>query len=950
MNKNISFYRERTKTKVKKTYKRKYSRKTRKTRKNKKSRKSRKNRKNRKLKGGSLNIDNFQQPTKPWENRLGAESPLPEVPELPLPKVPEYQRRKLVQLKKGEEMKEVYVGGFRDDVYGQDWTSTNWGPFLMWQFLNNRTKERLDLMSDEWKKRSEGDPGAVPTKEEVQGLALIDIGARGVWELSFDDEIVIDALKCFGIQLNEQKKLYLLIERSNSHTQQNCFPHPVLPRWESHWERQHLKPHGEWTKERGNYSRDIDMIFPFLEFNIKEDGKVEIITKPFVYLFINEKVPIFIDEFNDSFTIVSLIGVSPDGKEFGLPSRKMRPDDASGIKFKIVLEAKGKGITHKLMTELLGKLTIIKRHVLHAHAVGQPWICDKKIPDEEKETVWRVELAEPRLPLKLSKGQGVQEDRILYSVIGTGFDLKQFSADGFGDFDAEYRLNMSSEHDFLRKKFVDTYEPNELVKIRDMSQNPNSFTLKESGFCYVDMGEQIFLGKQNYHYSTKALMLLFNTMNSVPPDHPELKGLEGIFNDNKEILNLISHQLIRKIFGEGVVIKKVEHILEPAELNRYTLDIGGKTIMIEIKYSELNPFGYRKGAGHSFPTLHMDFGILNPVIKRIDLRNREDTIGGIVNLVEDNNRLINYWVNLTRDISSPEFPEPRKDTDAKGLFTEYKRTFDAYTKKSKGNPLYSNSLVLCDKKTTSETKFVELTGKVGTGQTVVKPINYKFTKDESGILPVTYDGLKYGCGFFFLAQEVIHSALTYTADSLAVFHDPLKVFEEKKEKIEEKIEEEIRNLDLDKMKEIVFSYSGNSFTKEQIRNKSRIIPIDRNGKTFWSQFLSRQGMGHHCFLEWKEKQKGKEIARIWRDYVGKKKKEEAVTKIQALARGRMVRKKTQGGSTDPNQNGGAYDPFQEVIRESFEVRFIVKITNEKNESLTNRYLGEPQIGEVFTTI
>jgi hypothetical protein len=83
--------------------------------------------------------------------------------------------------------------------------------FLLWQFLNNRTKERLDLMSDEWKKRSEGDPGAVPTKEEVQGLALIDIGARGVWELSFDDEIVIDALKCFGIQLNEQKKLYLLI-------------------------------------------------------------------------------------------------------------------------------------------------------------------------------------------------------------------------------------------------------------------------------------------------------------------------------------------------------------------------------------------------------------------------------------------------------------------------------------------------------------------------------------------------------------------------------------------------------------------------------------------------------------------------------------------------------------------------------------------------------------------
>ena len=843
-------------------------------------------------------MDQFRQPTEPWKKRLGAEKA----------ETAKYQRRKLVELKEVGKIDEVYVGGFRDEM-GDRHGRMNYYIYFVFQFLNNRTKKLVDTMVPG------RTSGAIPTKEEVCGLALTHIDARGVWELSFDDAAEIDILNYFGVQLNEQNKLYLLIERSNSLTQQNCFQSMKALESQKQWEKQHLKPRGEWTREGIKYSKAIDIILPVLEFNVK-GGHVEITTKPTSYLFVEGEDFIFVAEFNRSFKIVSLkrVGAGVDvelrksGGEYGIFQV-----GSSEQKLKIVLEVpdgfqdwgvpRAKADDHsgmlldqdskiaQMMEKLSGKLTIVKKVSQGKSFAGKPWVCDFKLPTEEHKIAWRVELAEPRLPLGKSKG-----GRILYSVIGTGYDSNDLKPDEFKE---AYQENFGTAGPLDQQNFRATHIPTELVKIRDMSQNPDSFTLKDNGFCYVDMTTE-FHRTQNYHYSTPLLHMLHAFLGGPEKlDPEEQEDLEQIFNENKQFLILVSHKLISKIFGNHDIIK-TEH--SPFH-HKYTLDIGGETIMIEIKFDDIAPLNYRKGASQTFPTLHMDYGI------RAEIRKPRGVARGIVDHGTDNSRLINYWVNLTRDKPTPEF-QHIQGTPIREQFAAFKTTFDTYKETSMGNSLYSNSLVLLDKSITADTLFVELTGKV-TPQAVAKPIDYSVNKDESGMLPVTYDGLNYGCGFFFSSQEVMHAGLTYTADSAALFHDPLKTFKE--------------DMGLDEMRKIAISLGK---PEEEVNSLS---------KSVLRVYLSPFGGWEELFA--KEKEREEEAHR-------KKKEEEVVTKIQALVRG----KQAQARSEDPKQKGGAYDPFREVIRESFEVRFIVKITNEKNEPLTNEYLGEPQIGKKFTTI
>ena len=516
---------------------------------------------------------------------------------------------------------------------------------------------------------------------------------------------------------------------------------------------------------------------------------------------------------------------------------------------------------------------------------------------------------------------------ILYSVINVGYsnqadfqtDYKKLQEIELDAITAEEKLRANSDPnvvDFYKRRkdftiktlklagdrFEESHNRIELVKIRDMSRNSDSFTLKENGFCYVDMAED-FEGKNNYHCS---LIMFYNAW--ILADSGTDKGLLGLMIPKVNgIYNNILQKLIYKIFGGDIEIDPQSVFSGPDRAHIFIKFANGQRVNMHVKsFDGANPIVFRKGPSRYLPKLHMDYNITKDLGRAKSFQSR----------INENERMINYWVNLTRDKSSPDFDFTFTEPWQKQL-SDHEKRFETYMETSNGNPLYSNSLVLCDKKTTSQTIFAEKMQ-----DETLKPVDYSYISDEQGMLPVTYDGLPYGCGYFFSSQEVMHSALSYTSDSLAIFPNPEKVFKS-----------ELDKMSLKEMKELAISFGA---PKKEVKAAplESILNLYKPGGNLYEKFL-----------EWEKSKRA--VGRLevaWKKYVERKKKEEdAATKIQARVRGYRVRK-------PKGQDGGSLDPYGGVIRESLEMRFIVKITGEKGEPLTDKYLGEHQIGQIFTTL
>ena len=886
------------------------------------------------LKGGSFSLDQFKQPTT-WTSRLG--------PEPVVPEVPKYQRRKLVQLKEDEKLENIYTGGVRLDRYDEDNTFI---PHLF-QFLYNKTKH---LVTTLFPNRAPGHP----TEEEVKQLALIYLEARAVVELTCIEAEHREILKYYGVEFNEQNKAFLLIERSNS-LQGKCFglggrrveiePEEVR----GLWEKGHLEPNGEWTRRGNNYYKDIYIVFPVFGIEI-EGNEVKIITNlSFIKILSLEKLfeKIFIVELNKEVPFeIYLIDKNTGSVSTADSYDPWYEEEDPNKQLKIILKEIEaiEGLTEKLSGEIT-----IRTTRKQDERYNEPWICDYELQDPTFTfQMWRVELAEARLPLELSRGQGGQPGRILYSVINVGYSIRPELARTFlADYEASIRYkDYGTEHlpfvveverrskvgenfppywkdalEVIRtkirqgKQFQEVFQRNymlqELVKIRDMSPDPGLFTLKENGFCYVDMADK-FESTTNYHC---PLIMLYHAF--IPTVKRELleiviPKIEGFYND-------ILEQMIFKIFGEDITITSKNIIWEELSANISIQLSSGEIVIFKVSELSSNPVVFRKGSGKYLPRLHMDYNINKDLI--------HDTREGIVSKsfqsrINEHERQINYWVNLTRNKTSPDFTLTETESIEKQV-SDYEKKFKTHMESSNGNPLYSNSLALCDKRTTSQTNFAQLS------EEALTPVDYSYITNEEGFLPVTYDGLPYGCGYFFSSQEVLHSALNYTTDSLAIFPNPEKVFKRG-----------LAKLSLKEMKELAILFGA---PKSEVEAAEEIN---------LREYFNPGGNGHKQFLEWEKSQKiSSKVVQHWNKYVKKKKREEAAIKIQAFVRGKQSRKKEQDRQIrEQDQGGGSLDPYGDVIRESLEIRFIVKITNETGDPLTNEYLGDPQIGQIFTTI